>query len=108
MRLRCSGISKAFDGKIVLSSVSLDLKEKEIFSVIGPNGSGKTMLMRILSTLEKPDTGELQLFGKKIRWGSELQDVRKKIGYVQQKPVLLAGTVFDNLAIPLLMRGIEK
>ncbi|MEM3567406.1 MAG: ABC transporter ATP-binding protein [Thermoplasmata archaeon] len=108
MRLRCSGISKAFDGKIVLSSVSLALKEKEIFSVIGPNGSGKTTLMRILSTLEKPDTGELQLFGKKIRWGSELQDVRKKIGYVQQKPVLLACTVFDNLAIPLLMRGIEK
>ncbi|MCX8173091.1 MAG: ABC transporter ATP-binding protein [Thermoplasmata archaeon] len=107
MRLACAEISKKFDGKTVLSSISLNLREGEILSVIGPSGSGKTTLVRVLSTLEKPDRGTLALFGKEIRWDSELIEVRRKIGYVQQKQVLLAGTVYDNIAIPLLLRNLE-
>ncbi|MEM3396098.1 MAG: ABC transporter ATP-binding protein [Thermoplasmata archaeon] len=108
MILDCKRVSKKYEEKLVLSSISLCLKKGEILSVIGPSGSGKTTLVRILATLEKPDTGEVRLLEKVIKSENDLYAVRKNIGYVQQKPVLLTGTVYDNIAIPLLIRNFEK
>lgn len=52
-------ISKAFDGRTILSKVSFDLHEGEIMAIVGKSGCGKTTLLRILANLETPDEGEL-------------------------------------------------
>ena len=57
-------VSKAFDGKTVLSSISLSLQEGEIFGLLGPSGAGKTTLIKILTGQLKADSGEAKLFGK--------------------------------------------
>jgi len=104
MRVSCLGIKKSYEGKKVLENVSLSLGNSEILSVIGPSGAGKTTLLRILATLEKPDEGKIKFFGKEIKEEREILEVRRRIGYVQQKPVLLSGRVYDNLSIPLKIR----
>ena len=50
-----NNISKTFNNKMVLDNISLDVKEGEIISIVGPSGAGKTTLLNIISTLDKPD-----------------------------------------------------
>ncbi|MGB9637055.1 MAG: ABC transporter ATP-binding protein [Thermoplasmata archaeon] len=106
--ISCDGISKSFDGKKVLENIKLDIMQGEIFSIIGPNGSGKTTLIRILATLERQDKGIVKYFGVEMKEEEKLLIFRRKLGYVQQKAVLFAGRVYDNLAIPLKIRNWEE
>ncbi|ASJ11600.1 ABC transporter ATP-binding protein [Thermococcus thioreducens] len=59
------GLSKWYSSKKALSDVSFTVEDGEIVGVIGPNAAGKTTLIRILSCLLKPDSGEVRIFGKK-------------------------------------------
>jgi zinc transport system ATP-binding protein len=69
----------------ILFDVNLDILSSDYIAIIGPNGGGKTTLIRILMGLEKPSSGEVRLFGKK------LNDFKAwdKIGYVPQRASLL-------------------
>jgi len=100
-----SAITKKFDGKTVLSQVSLAVKKGEILSIIGPSGAGKTTLLRILATLEMQDAGTLLFAGNELRNEETRMQVRRKLGYVGQHAVMLSGTVYDNIALPLRVRG---
>jgi len=72
-------------GQSILSNISLEVFNGEYIAIIGPNGGGKTTLIRILLGLEKPTSGDVKLYGKKIKnfknW--------KKIGYVPQRASLV-------------------
>lgn len=74
-------ISKSFDGKPVLDGVSLELKEGEIFGLIGLNGIGKTTLIKIILGLIREDAGDVTIFGDTWR------DVRAKqhLSYLPEK-----------------------
>ena len=61
----------------VLKNVSFDIKKGEFLAVIGPNGGGKSTLLKILLGILKPDSGKVSVFGKK-------PGTSKKIGYVPQ------------------------
>lgn len=65
----------------VLENVNLEVHKGDFLGLVGPNGSGKTTLLRIILGLNKPKTGTINLFGKKI---NKFKDY-KKIGYVPQK-----------------------
>ena len=79
-----------------LSDVSFQVEEAEIFSLLGPNGGGKTTLFRILSTLFLPTEGAARIFDLDIRKDSS--QVRRQIGVVFQNPSLdLKLTVRENL-----------
>jgi len=65
----------------VLENVNLEVYKGDFLGLVGPNGSGKTTLLRIILGLNKPKTGSIKLFGKKINKFKEY----KKIGYVPQK-----------------------
>ena len=79
-----------------LSDVSFQVQEAEIFSLLGPNGGGKTTLFRILSTLFLPTEGTARIFGLDIRKDSS--QVRRQIGVVFQNPSLdVKLTVRENL-----------
>jgi putrescine transport system ATP-binding protein len=59
--IRIQGVSKAFDGGMVLDDVDLTIYKKEFFSLLGPSGSGKTTLLRMLAGFERPDRGRIHI-----------------------------------------------
>ena len=63
--LQAEGLSKSFDGKLLFSGVDLDVKRGEKLAIIGPNGTGKTTLLRIIDGVLAPDTGSLS-FGSRV------------------------------------------
>ena len=73
------------EGQKILSDISITIFEQEYIAIIGPNGGGKTTLIRILLGLEKPTTGEVKIFGKNIYDFKEWH----KIGYVPQRATLV-------------------
>jgi branched-chain amino acid transport system ATP-binding protein len=66
LMLRASAIEKRFGSVRALDRVQLDIPRHAIFGLIGPNGSGKTVLFNILTGLDKPDSGEVWFNGKQI------------------------------------------
>lgn len=72
-------------GLKILSNVSMEIFEGEYIAIIGPNGGGKTTLIRVLLGLEKPSMGKLKIFGKKYENFKEWH----KIGYVPQRASLV-------------------
>jgi len=72
-------------GVDILSHISLEIFHGEYIAIIGPNGGGKTTLIRMLLGLEEPSTGEVRLFGKKLKNFKEWH----KIGFVPQRASLV-------------------
>ncbi|MGE4234039.1 MAG: ABC transporter ATP-binding protein [Bacteriovoracia bacterium] len=103
--LSIQNVRKAFGTKLVHKSVSFDLKKGEILALFGGSGTGKSVMLRSIIGLEKPDAGKIIFEGENIVEKNEKQliDVRKKIGYVFQNGALFDSmTVEMNLAYPLL------
>jgi D-methionine transport system ATP-binding protein len=94
-----------------LNHVSLQVQDGDIFGVIGFSGAGKSTLWRMVNALETPTTGRLEVDGQDINTlsFSELRQVRKRIGMVfQQFNLLNSKTVYDNIAIPLVLNRVER
>ncbi|RLI65547.1 MAG: hypothetical protein DRO88_04295 [Promethearchaeia archaeon] len=94
----------------VLSNLSLEIRQGENLVIIGPNGAGKTTLLKIIGLLISPTNGNIWFREKlleKINARERLQ-IRRKIAFVHQKPVVLNTTVKKNLAYPLLIRRFPK
>ena len=74
-------LSFSVKGQSILSNISLEIFSSEYIAIIGPNGGGKTTLIRMLLGLDKPSVGEVKIFGQKLK------DFKKwhKIGYVPQR-----------------------
>jgi len=64
--LRLDKISKTFGGMMALNRVSLTLDTRELVGLIGPNGAGKSTLFNVITSIYKPDTGEVYLRGQRI------------------------------------------
>lgn len=103
MILQAEHITKAYGDNQVLQDISIHLEEGELVCVLGVSGVGKTTLFNILSGLILPDRGEILL---------ENEDVTGKTGnlsYMLQKDLLLQHkTVLDNVALPLVLKGVKK
>ena len=95
---------KSYGEKIVHRGVSFDLRRGECLGLLGGSGAGKSVILRSLVGLEKPDSGDVIFEGQNISKMSELEliEIRKKIAYVFQNGALFDSmTVFDNLAYAL-------
>jgi putative ABC transport system ATP-binding protein len=103
--LRVEGLSKAFRGAPVLSSVSFTLQPGQSMALLGRSGSGKSTLLKILSGLERADAGIIELDGVRLDTLSEDQRTRhrrRNIGQVFQFFELIDTlSVRENLALPL-------
>ncbi|NLG72272.1 MAG: ABC transporter ATP-binding protein [Chloroflexi bacterium] len=62
--LECTALSKQFENVQALKRVSLSLAAGEILAIVGPSGCGKTTLLRLIAGFERPDSGEIELFGR--------------------------------------------
>lgn len=78
-------ISKVYERKIALSSLSLTIKTGELVALIGPSGAGKTTLLNIISNSLKPDSGEIFLEDKTLEEFKSVKDLAKKIGIIRQQ-----------------------
>ncbi|RNC69335.1 MAG: ABC transporter ATP-binding protein [Desulfuromonadales bacterium] len=97
-------IEKSFDSQVVLNRLSLEIPTGKITAVIGPSGEGKSVLLKHMIGLMKPDRGKVYIDGDDItvmrRW--ELNHVREKFGMLFQNAALFDSmTVFENVAFPL-------
>ncbi|HEX9156411.1 MAG TPA: ABC transporter ATP-binding protein [Syntrophales bacterium] len=80
----------------VLSDVSFRVNPGEHIAVVGPSGVGKTTLLSLLLRFYNPTGGEI-LYDRKPAREYEVRSLRQRIGYVSQSPILLSGTVLENL-----------
>jgi phospholipid/cholesterol/gamma-HCH transport system ATP-binding protein len=95
---------KAFEQNAVLRGVNLSLDKGTLLAVMGGSGSGKTVLLRIIDGLLRPDRGEVRLFGTRIDTLREEQmlPIRRRVGFVFQGAALFDSmSVFENVAFPL-------
>lgn len=79
-------LTKIYGDKVALSRVNLDVKKGEVIGLLGPNGAGKTTLLEILEGLQKPESGQVSLFGKAP--ADLTPDERGRIGIVFQRYAL--------------------
>lgn len=102
-KLEVRNISLSFGDKQVLRNVSIHLKEGELVCLLGVSGGGKTTLFNVISGLLRPDEGQVFLDGE------DVTGQPGRISYMLQKDLLLPyRTVEDNVALPLMLRGVKK
>lgn len=83
--LKTNNLTKTYNGKEVVSNVNMSVKKGEIYGFLGPNGAGKTTLMRMLTNLVKSTSGEIEIFGEKLKDTS--YEVLKRLGTIIEYPV---------------------
>lgn len=96
---------KAFGDNEVLRGLDLDVHEKENVAVLGRSGTGKSVLIKIVCGLLKPDSGGVNVLGEEVELlnGKQLQELRLQIGFSFQNSALYDSmTVRENLAFPLV------
>jgi phospholipid/cholesterol/gamma-HCH transport system ATP-binding protein len=97
-------LRKTFGKQKVLNGVSLQVKKGETLAVLGRSGTGKSVLLKLIIGLKKPDSGSIEVTGKEITELDEdqLSNVRKKVGFLFQQAALYDSlTVEENVAFPL-------
>lgn len=95
-------------GQKVLDIPALAIKPNGVLVVIGPNGSGKTTLLLSMALLLKPAQGKIYYRGKPVSPGAETLRLRRRFAVLFQEPLLLSGSVWDNVTLGLRLRHIAK
>lgn len=110
--LKAINIKKSFGKLNVLNGVNLTIDKGEIVSIVGPSGAGKTTLIQILGSLDRPDEGEVYFQKNKLSdlKGKKLNRFRNQnIGFVFQFHHLLPEfTALENICIPAFIAGNSK
>ncbi len=103
---RLEGLRQVYGGRVVLDVPALEVQRGEILGVVGPSGAGKSTLLRLLGLLEAPTAGRLLFNGTWLpRPQAAPLELRRRVVMVFQRPILLSGTVYTNVAYGLRIRG---
>ena len=97
-------LKKVAGGRTILDIERLEIKQGELFVIVGPTGAGKSTLLRLLHFLETPTSGHIQLNGDSSSSPLDIEHQRQ-ISMIFQRPEMLTGTLWDNVAFPLKLRG---
>lgn len=101
--LEVRDVSKSFDEEQIINHISIELHEGEIVSLLGVSGGGKTTLFNIIAGLSLPDEGSVWIDDE------EITGKPGNVSYMLQKDLLLPyRTILDNVALPLMIRGMKK
>jgi phosphate transport system ATP-binding protein len=112
-RLVVRDLAITYDGVPALSGVNLEVREHEIFAIIGPANSGKTSFLKAINRMDAfvpamKVSGQVLLDGRDVRRWRNVYALRRRIGVVFPLPVGLPMTVFDNVALSPRLRGIRS
>ena len=102
--LRCENLGRVVNGKVLVEDVTFDLRASEVLAIVGPSGSGKSSLLRLLNRLDEPTSGTVYVEGIDYRQIAP-RELRRKLGLVTQRPYLFPGTVEQNLQFGPQQRG---
>ncbi len=109
--IEIKGLSKSYGDIKVLDNISLEIKEGEIYGLVGRSGAGKSTLLRCINRLEDFQSGSLKVDGVEVRdlEGIELRKFRKNIGMIfQHFSLMQRKTVYENIALPMESWGYDK
>jgi len=98
-------IGVRYSPAFALAIPALDVYPGEVIAIIGPNGGGKSTLLRILGLLQAPDRGEVRFRDEAVTVAAGLA-ARRRMAMVFQQPLLADATVADNVALGLAFRGV--
>ena len=98
------GVRQAHDDNSILHDIDLEIQRGQITALIGPSGSGKSALLRLLNRLSDPVAGEIMYSGRPIA-DYPIGELRRRVGFVFQTPVVFPGTVRDNLLVAAEIAG---
>ena len=104
VEIRVEGLTKRFGRQTIWEDVTLTLPAGEICVMLGPSGTGKSVFLKTLIGLLKPETGSISINGKDITQLPEqdLYEVRKLFGVLFQDGALFGSqNLYDNIAFPL-------
>ncbi|MHA1593662.1 MAG: ABC transporter ATP-binding protein [Candidatus Baldrarchaeia archaeon] len=108
VKIRVKNVSKSFIGEFgeridALHNVTFDVYENEFFCILGPSGCGKTTLLRIIAGLERPDTGYVEVDGRRV------SEPLRRVGYIPQDYSLFPWrTVLGNVEFGLEVLGVPE
>ncbi|HYM08380.1 MAG TPA: ATP-binding cassette domain-containing protein [Terriglobales bacterium] len=97
-------LRKSFGPQVVLNGIDLHVARGETLAVLGRSGTGKSVLLRLIIGLQKPDSGSIEIYGQEVSSLrlDELNEVRKRIGFLFQQAALYDSlSVEENVAFPL-------
>ncbi len=99
-------IYKNYENLQVLKDINMKIKKGTSTALVGPTGSGKTVLLRLIDLLEKPSSGTVYFEGIDANESNNTRlEIRRQIGMVFQKPLAFKASVYDNIAYGLKIRG---
>jgi ABC-2 type transport system ATP-binding protein len=105
--VKINGLTKKFGELTAVDNVSLTVASKEIFGIVGPDGAGKTTLIRMLCGLAEPDSGGAEMLGFDLV--KQANKIKKQIGYLSQKFSLYADlTVDENIQFFAELHGVKQ
>ena len=113
LKLEVKNVSISYSGKPALKNVNLQIRENEIFGIIGPANSGKTSFLKAINRMDvfNPDMeveGEIRFSGKDVSEWRNVYSLRSRIGVVFPLPVGLPLTIYENVALAPRLAGIKK
>ena len=102
--LRAENLSRRVGETWIVDNISLSVEPGELFGIVGPSGSGKSSLLRLLNRLDEPTSGTVYLDGEDYRQ-IDPRRLRRRVGMVTQRPFLFPGDVASNLRFGPAQRG---
>jgi phospholipid/cholesterol/gamma-HCH transport system ATP-binding protein len=102
--IQVRSLGKSFGEQTVLNGINLEVARGETLSVLGRSGTGKSVLLKLIIGLQKPDSGSIRVHGQEVIGLplKPLYEVRKKVGFLFQQAALYDSlTVEENVAFPL-------
>jgi putative ABC transport system ATP-binding protein len=103
-KLDIQNLSRSIEGKTIVSQISFQVFSAEVVAVVGPSGSGKSSLLRLLNRLDEPSTGTVFLDGEDYK-KLPPRVLRRRVGMIMQQTRLFPGTVADNIRFGPLQQG---
>ncbi len=106
MQIQLEGVSKHYNGSVVLEDICLNVEKGSLLSIVGSSGVGKTTVLKIIAGLEQQESGRIMIDGKDV---GRLSPEERGLGYVFQSPLLFPHmTVEENISFGLKIRKWEK
>lgn len=102
--LRAEKLGRSVPKKVLVADASFEVRTGEMLAIVGPSGSGKSSLLRLLNRLDEPSCGTVYLDGVDYR-GIAPRELRRRVGMVTQRAFLFPGTVAENLQFGPRQRG---
>jgi len=101
--LRTEHLGRVVKDKVLVEDATFEVRTGEVLAIVGPSGSGKSSLLRLLNRLDEPTSGTVYVEATDYRQIPP-RDLRRKLGMVNQRPYLFPGTVEQNLQFGPLQR----